>query len=67
LNYYFFQCCNPYFSIPWDIFIKISPLSFHKSDGKALEELMGHLRNFDPVDPAKYDYALFGLGAIEKF
>ena len=47
--------------------IKISPLSFHKSDGKALEELMGHLRNFDPVDPAKYDYALFGLGAIEKF
>ena len=25
-------------------------------------ELTGHLKKFDPVDPAKYDFALFGLG-----
>jgi hypothetical protein len=25
------------------------------------------LRSFDPTDPVKYDFALFGLGAIEKF
>jgi len=25
------------------------------------------LRNFDPKDPVKYDYALFGLGVFEKF
>jgi hypothetical protein len=32
-----------------------------------LDELMEKLRGFDPNDPAKYDFALFGLGAIEKF
>jgi uncharacterized protein (TIGR02757 family) len=30
-------------------------------------ELTGHLKRFDPMDPAKYDFALFGLGAEEKF
>jgi len=25
------------------------------------------LRSFDPVDPVKYDFALFGLGIFEKF
>jgi len=25
------------------------------------------LRKLDPIDPVKYDYALFGLGAIEKW
>jgi hypothetical protein len=25
------------------------------------------LSNFDPLDPVKYDFALFGLGVIEKF
>jgi uncharacterized protein (TIGR02757 family) len=30
-------------------------------------ELTGHLKRFDPEDPAKYDFALFGLGAEEKF
>ncbi len=46
---------------------KLGVITITQTDGKALEELMGHLRNFDPNDPAKYDYALFGLGAIEKF
>ncbi|MBP7679252.1 MAG: TIGR02757 family protein [Bacteroidales bacterium] len=38
-----------------------------QNDWKALEELMANLRKFDPSDPVKYDYALFGLGVFEKF
>jgi uncharacterized protein (TIGR02757 family) len=30
-------------------------------------ELTAHLKRFDPEDPAKYDFALFGLGVVEKF
>lgn len=30
-------------------------------------ELTAHLRLFDPLDPVKYDFALFGLGVEEKF
>lgn len=30
-------------------------------------ELTAHLRKFDKTDPAKYDFALFGLGVVEKF
>lgn len=33
------------------------------NDWKALEELMLHLKAFDPEDPCKYDFALFGLSA----
>lgn len=36
-----------------------------QDDWKALEELMLQLREFDPIDPAKYDFALFGIGAFE--
>ena len=36
-------------------------------DWQTAEELTGHLRVFDPTDPVKYDYALFGLGVEEKF
>jgi uncharacterized protein (TIGR02757 family) len=38
-----------------------------QDDWKCLEELMIKLRSFDPIDPVKYDFALFGLGAFEKF
>lgn len=34
---------------------------------KAAETLTGNLRKFDPQDPVKYDFALFGLGIEEKF
>ena len=37
-----------------------------QNDWKALEEIMSVLRIFDPNDPAKYDFALFGIGAIEQ-
>ncbi|HEX2607674.1 MAG TPA: TIGR02757 family protein [Flavisolibacter sp.] len=30
-------------------------------------ELTENLKKYDPADPAKYDFALFSLGAIEKF
>ena len=36
-------------------------------DWQTAEELTNHLRTFDPTDPVKYDYALFGLGVEEKF
>lgn len=36
-------------------------------DWLAAEELTKSLREFDPRDPAKYDFALFGLGILEKF
>jgi len=36
-------------------------------DWQAAVELTGYLRTLDPKDPVKYDFALFGLGAIEKF
>lgn len=37
-----------------------------KNDWQALEELQEILRSFDPIDPVKYDFALFGIGANEK-
>lgn len=36
-------------------------------DWQAALELTEHLRNFDKTDPVKYDFALFGLGVIEKY
>lgn len=36
------------------------------NDWKAVVELTENLRSFDPIDPVKYDYALFGMGVIEK-
>ena len=36
-----------------------------QNDHKAVQELDSVLRSFDPKDPAKYDFALFGLGVFE--
>jgi uncharacterized protein (TIGR02757 family) len=36
-------------------------------DWLAAVELTTNLRELDPSDPTKYDFALFGLGVIEKF
>lgn len=46
---------------------KLGILTRKQNDAKALAELDEALRVFDPIDPTKYDFALFGLGAIEKF
>ena len=40
-------------------------LSRTQNDWKAVEEITAVLRSFDPADPIKYDYALFGIGAFE--
>lgn len=37
-------------------------LSRKQNDWQAVEELTSVLRSFDPKDPVKYDFALFGLG-----
>lgn len=37
-----------------------------QNDWKALEEIMIKLRKFDSVDPSKYDYSLFSIGAFES-
>jgi len=36
-----------------------------QNDWKAVEELDASLRLFDPNDPVKYDFALFGMGVYE--
>ena len=46
---------------------KLGLLKRKQNDWKAVEELTDALRQFDPEDPVKYDYALFGAGIYEKF
>jgi uncharacterized protein (TIGR02757 family) len=54
--------------------VHVARVAFHfklldrsKIDWQAAEELTANLRRFDNADPVKYDFALFGLGVIEKF
>lgn len=59
-------------SIPLDVHTgnvarKLKLLKRKQNDAKALQSLDLSLRKFDPDDPVKYDFALFGLGAFEKF
>jgi uncharacterized protein (TIGR02757 family) len=37
-----------------------------QNDWLAVEEVTARLREFDPEDPVKYDFALFGMGVNEK-
>ena len=46
---------------------KLGLLRRPSDDWKAVVELTESLRKMDPVDPIKYDFALFGLGVFEKF
>ncbi len=36
-------------------------------DWQTALQLTSYLKKFDPDDPVKYDFALFGLGVVEKF
>jgi uncharacterized protein (TIGR02757 family) len=59
-------------SIPLDVHSgnmarKLGLLMRKQDDAKAVQELDYLLRQLDPKDPVKYDFALFGLGAMEKF
>jgi uncharacterized protein (TIGR02757 family) len=46
---------------------RLGLLTRKQNDWKAVEELTSVLREFDPTDPVKYDFALFGIGVNEKF
>ena len=46
---------------------KLGLLQRKQNDWKAVEELTRNMREFDPEDPVRYDFALFGLGSFEKF
>lgn len=46
---------------------KLGLLHRKQNDARALAELDASLRAMDPLDPVKYDFALFGLGVFEKF
>jgi len=41
---------------------KLGLLTRKQDDWKAVEEITSVLRTYDPTDPIKYDYALFGMG-----
>lgn len=46
---------------------KLGLLQRKSNDWKAVEEITQNLRQLDPNDPVRYDFALFGLGVFEKF
>ena len=59
-------------SIPLDIHTgrigrELGLLKRNLNDNKSVNELDLKLREMDPIDPVKYDYALFGLGVYENF
>ncbi len=45
---------------------RLGLLDRKQDDWRAVEELTANLRTFDPFDPVKYDFALFGSGVNEK-
>jgi uncharacterized protein (TIGR02757 family) len=56
--------------IPLDVHVdrvarRLGLLQRKQTDWKAVLELTENLRAFDPDDPVKYDFALFGLGVLE--
>ncbi|MES2830113.1 MAG: TIGR02757 family protein [Bacteroidota bacterium] len=46
---------------------RLGLISRKQTDWQTAVELTKELSRFDPVDPVKYDFALFGLGVEEKF
>ncbi|MBC8986792.1 TIGR02757 family protein [Pedobacter sp. N36a] len=46
---------------------KLGMISRKQTDWQTAVELTKKLSEFDPIDPVKYDFALFGLGVEEKF
>ncbi|MCC3216980.1 TIGR02757 family protein [Chryseobacterium sp. X308] len=60
-----------YLSIPLDVHTgnisrKLGLVSRTQNDWKTVEELDIAIRKFDEKDPAKYDFALFGLGVTKE-
>jgi uncharacterized protein (TIGR02757 family) len=46
---------------------KLGLLTRKANDWRAVDELTATLREIDPQDPVRLDFALFGLGAMEGF
>lgn len=46
---------------------KLKLIKRKQMDWETAIELTSNLKKLDPLDPVKYDFVLFGLGAIEKF
>ena len=46
---------------------KLGLITRKQTDWQTALELTNNLRQLDPIDPVKYDFALFGLGIEEKF
>ena len=66
------QLPQKYLSIPLDVHTgnisrKLNLITRKQNDWKAVEELDLILRKMDSDDPAKYDFALFGLGVAREF
>ena len=60
-----------YLSIPLDVHTgnisrKLGLITRTQNDWKTVEELDMVIRTFDEKDPAKYDFALFGLGVTKE-
>ena len=45
---------------------KLNLINRKQNDWKTNEELITKLRKFDVNDPAKYDFALFGIGVNKE-
>ena len=46
---------------------KLGLLHRKQRDWQAVQELTAHLREIDPNDPARFDFALFGMGLHDDF
>ena len=44
---------------------RLGMLDRKQNDWKSVDVLTSQLRKFDPNDPVKYDFALFGMGVFE--
>lgn len=61
------QLCLPLDVHTGNVSRKLGLLNRTQNDWQAVEEITAVLRAFDPKDPVKYDFSLFGLGAFEGF
>jgi uncharacterized protein (TIGR02757 family) len=57
--------------IPLDVHVervarRLGLVQRKQTDWQTVLELTSNLRTFDPADPVKYDFALFGLGVLEN-
>jgi uncharacterized protein (TIGR02757 family) len=57
--------------IPLDVHVdrtarKLGLIKRKQTDWETVVELTENLKTFDPKDPVKYDFALFGISVLDK-